>query len=224
MTGGYRARGFGVRRGRVGDVHVPLVVSWRPSFRSCPLIRVAVLGGSFSPPHVGHALVAAWVAWTDRADEVWLLPAASHPFGKPAAPWEHRLAWCAALAETVGSFVRVCPSEAELRRGEAPVYTVDVLDHLAAAHPDRAFRLVVGADVLPDAPRWRAWGRIASAYPPIVVGRSGFPPLDGVPTFPDVSSTEIRRRIAAGETVEGLVPARVLAAMRATGFSWADPG
>jgi nicotinate-nucleotide adenylyltransferase len=188
------------------------------------LIRVAVLGGSFSPPHVGHALVAAWLAWTEHVDEVWLLPAASHPFGKPAAPWADRLAWCTALAETVGSFVRVCAVEAELRRGDGPVYTVDVLDHLASRHPGHAFRLVVGADVLPDTRRWHAWGRLAATYPPIVVGRSGFPPLDGVPTFPEVSSTEVRRRIATGESVEGLVPARVLAAMRATGFSWADPG
>lgn len=187
------------------------------------MARVAVLGGTFSPPHVGHALVAAWLAWTDRADEVWLLPSAAHAFGKPAAPWAHRLAWCAALAEAVGPFVRVCDAEATLREGDAPVFTVDVLDHLAARHPTHTFRLVVGADVLPDTSRWWAWDRLAAAYAPIVVGRAGFPPLDGVPTFPAVSSTEIRRRLAAGAPVDGLVPARVLAAIRETGFSAPAP-
>ena len=40
-------------------------------------MRIAVYGGSFNPPHVGHAMVVSWLLWTRRADRVWLVPAFS---------------------------------------------------------------------------------------------------------------------------------------------------
>lgn len=169
-------------------------------------MRVAVYGGSFNPPHVGHAMVAAWLGWTEQVDAVWLLPTAAHAFGKPLPPFAERVAWCEALASAVGSFVSVCGVEAEL---PAPSYTIDTLTHLAQRHPEHRFRLVVGADVLPQTPRWKAWDAIAARFDPIVVGRGGYPPIDGAPTFPEVSSTDVRSRLAAGQPIDGLVPAAV---------------
>ncbi len=177
-------------------------------------MRVAVLGGSFHPPHVGHAMVAAWLRWTDTADEVWLLPTFRHAFAKELAPWEHRLAWCAALAEAVGPWVRVCDAEGE---HDGTSYTVDTLDRLARKHPACLFRLVVGADVLPDTPRWKDWARLSQAYTPIVVGRAGYPEVNGVPTFPAISSTQVRDALARGDDVSAWVPAAVLRALAATG-------
>lgn len=176
-------------------------------------MRVGVFGGSFHPPHMGHALVAAWLRWADRVDEVWLVPTYAHPFGKVLAPFDQRLVWCEALARTVGPFVRVEPIERELG---GTSFTIDTLDALAARHPEHAFRLVVGADILADAPRWRAWARIEAAYPPVVVGRVGHPDVPGAPAFPAVSSTEVRAALAAGEDVSHLVPVAVLEALRET--------
>lgn len=173
-------------------------------------MRVAVYGGSFNPPHVGHAMVAGWLLWTGRADEVWLLPAFDHPFQKDLARWEARLALCEALAAELGPRVRVCDVESRL---PVPSYTLDTLRHLRDAHPEVALRLVLGADNLPDLPRWKRWDRIAAEFDPIVVGRQGWPVPEGTVAFPEVSSTEIRRRIAEGEPVDHLVPARVLRAM-----------
>lgn len=177
-------------------------------------MQVGVYGGSFHPPHVGHAMVAAWLRWTDQVDEVWLVPAAEHAFGKALAPFDHRLRWCRALAGTVGPFVRVLDVEG---RREGPSYTLDTLDALAAAHPDARLRLVVGADVLPETPRWKGWGTITARYAPIVVGRVGYPEVPGAPVFPGVSSTAIRAALASGEDVSALVPAAVLRELRATG-------
>lgn len=174
-------------------------------------MRVAVYGGSFSPPHVGHALVAAWLRWSGRADQVWLVPTFKHAFGKPIAPFDARLRWCGALAATVGDGVSVSDIEAHL---QGTSYTLHTLDALAAAHPEHSFRLVVGADVLPDTARWHAWDQIVARYPPIVVGRAGWPDVPGVPTFPAVSSTQVRAALAAGEDVSAWVPAAVLAAMQ----------
>ncbi len=169
-------------------------------------MRVAIYGGSFNPPHVGHAMVAAWLRWTDLADEVCLVPTFAHAFGKRLLPFELRMALCDALADSVGPGVRTEPIERDL---PPPSYTIDTLEALADRHPDHTFRLVVGADVLPDTPRWKAWAAIESRFDPIIVGRGGYPPIAGVPTFPTVSSTEIRDALRAGAPVDLLVPKAV---------------
>lgn len=174
-------------------------------------MRVAVYGGSFNPPHVGHAMVAAWLTWTGRVDEVWLVPAWRHAFDKPLAPFEARVAACRVLAAHISPRVRVETLERDL---PAPSYTIHTLDTLAARHPDHRFQLVVGADVLPQLPSWRAWDEIAARYAPIIVNRAGHPPAGEGPVFPEVSSTEVRRRVEAGEPVDAWLPAGVLAAWR----------
>jgi nicotinate-nucleotide adenylyltransferase len=172
---------------------------------------VGVYGGSFNPPHVVHGMIAAWLRWTGLVDEVWLVPAFRHAFDKPLGDWDRRLRACEALARTVGPFVRVDPIEAEL---PTPSFTIQTLDALHARHPDVRLRLVVGADVLGQTHQWREWARIESTYDPIAVGRAGCPPVPTAPTFPDVSSSEIRKRMDAGEPVDHLLPADVLAVWR----------
>ncbi|MCA9572020.1 MAG: nicotinate-nicotinamide nucleotide adenylyltransferase, partial [Myxococcales bacterium] len=110
-------------------------------------MRVAVYGGSFDPPHVGHAMVCGWLLWTDRVDAVWVTPTRAHPFGKDSAPFDARVAWCRALAQSVGPGVEVCTLEQTL---PAPSYTVHTLDALAARHPEHSFQWVLGADLLPS--------------------------------------------------------------------------
>lgn len=161
-------------------------------------------------------MIAAWLRWADRADEVWLLPTFSHAFGKALAPFEARAAWCEALAGAVGPHVSVCRVEAELG---GTSYTRRTLDTLSERHPDRRFRLVIGADLLPTTPRWHDWEGIASTYDPIVVGRVGYPEVVGAPTFPDISSTAIRASLRAGEPVDHLVPAGVLTKLDPSWFT-----
>jgi len=171
-------------------------------------MRVAVYGGSFNPPHIGHVMVASWLVWTDQADEVWLLPASSHPFAKVLAPFAERVALCEAVTASLPR-VSVCTIEGEL---SAPSYTINTLSALSSRFPDHVFRLVVGADVLPKVDRWRDWASIEARYAPIIVGRQGHAgPPDAV-DFPGISSTDVRLRLMRGEPVAQLVPASILAA------------
>jgi nicotinate-nucleotide adenylyltransferase len=165
-------------------------------------MRIAVFGGSFSPPHIGHGLVAGWLRWTGKVDEVWLLPTFDHAFGKRCAPWSERLRWCHIAAAEVGPWVRVCEVESQL---PTPSYTIDTLVHLERLHPDCSFRLVVGADILQETQDWKSWAEIAQRFSPIVVGRQGYPSAEGNIDFPGVSSTEIRRRLMAGKSVTHLL-------------------
>ena len=172
---------------------------------------VAVYGGSFNPPHVAHAMVAGWLLWTRRAEQVWLVPVFQHAFegrqDKTLAPYERRVRWCEAMAEDIDRVhVSVSRIEAHLT---TPSFTIDTLRALRARNPEHTFRLVVGADVLPQTPQWKAWDDIVREFPPIVVGRANHPPVADSIQFPDVSSTEIRRRLQAREPVAHLVTARV---------------
>jgi nicotinate-nucleotide adenylyltransferase len=169
-------------------------------------VRVAIYGGSFNPPHVGHALVAAWLRWTGQADEVWLVPAYHHAFDKVLAPWDLRLRMTQALADTLGPWARVLPIEGEL---PVPSFTVHTLEALASRHPEHELALVVGADVLPQLPLWKEGMRLRERFPLIVVGRQGYPAVEGAPSFPDISSTDIRARVARSAPIGHLVPERV---------------
>jgi nicotinate-nucleotide adenylyltransferase len=177
-------------------------------------VRIAIYGGSFNPPHVGHAMVASWVRWTGRADAVWLLPVYRHAFedrhDKTLAPYAERVAWCTAMAADLGPGVAVSTVESEL---PVPSFTVDTLRHLAATHPEHRFRLVVGADVLEQVGAWREWDVIEAVFAPIVVGRQGYPAPTERPSvdFPDVSSSDLRDRLARGVAVDHLVTAGVAA-------------
>jgi nicotinate-nucleotide adenylyltransferase len=169
---------------------------------------VAILGGSFNPPHVAHLMAAYWTLATQPVREVWLLPSYRHPFGKELAPYDDRVRMCELAAREVRG-VAVCTAERELAGDPLVGKTVRTLEHLVAKHPDLDFALVVGADILPDTPKWVRWDRVRELARVIVVGREGFPPVPGAPSLPAVSSTEIRARIGRGEDVAGLVPRRV---------------
>jgi nicotinate-nucleotide adenylyltransferase len=185
-------------------------------------VRVAVFGGSFNPPHLGHVLACSFVLATEDLDRVLVVPTYQHPFAKPLAPYDDRVAMCElALATLPG--VEVSRVEEELG-GESR--TLRTLQHLAAHHPDWQLRLVIGADVLAEAPRWFGFDAIARLAPPIVVGRAGFPPpRPAALLVPDVSSTHVRAAIAGGawDEVAQLVPRRVLEYARAKGL-YATPG
>ncbi|WP_437985955.1 nicotinate (nicotinamide) nucleotide adenylyltransferase [Sorangium sp. So ce117] len=196
-----------------------------PAARAPEARRVAVFGGSFNPPHVAHVLAATYAISIAPIDEVLVVPVYRHPFSKELVPFEHRLAMChLALGWLPG--VSVSPVERDLG-GES--LTLRTLEHLAAAHPDWAMRLLVGADVLSDLPRWHRFDRIEQLAPPIVLGRSGVVapaaerldagPADDRPLLrpadvelPRISSSDIRRALAAGnhEAVHQRVPRAVL--------------
>lgn len=179
--------------------------------------HLALLGGSFNPPHVAHLMVAHWVLATQPVDQVWLLPSFLHPFGKALAPFADRVRMCELAARSLrGAFV--CPAEAELERDPLVGKTARTLEHLAAKHPTHRFSLVIGADVLPDTVKWYRWDRVQELAGVIVVGREGYPPVPGAPSFPAVSSSAIRERIASGQDVDGLVPRRVLQYIRERGL------
>jgi nicotinate-nucleotide adenylyltransferase len=184
------------------------------------MTSVAVFGGSFNPPHVAHVLACTLVLTTEDVDRILVVPAFRHPFAKPLAPFEDRVAMCdLAMGWLPG--VEISRVEEQLG-GESR--TLRTLEAIASAHPDWKLRLVIGADIVAEAPRWFAFDEIVRIAPPIVLARAGVSAA-GPPLLPEVSSTQVRDAISRGtwEDVSKRVPRAVLAHIRAGGLYGAGP-
>lgn len=171
-------------------------------------MQVALLGGSFNPPHVGHVLAAHYVRATQPVDEVWLMPTFRHPFGKAAVDYEHRLAMCERIAQDASGWLKVSTVEREVGGAGR---TVDTLSYLTGRNPEHRYVLVIGSDILGDLPGWKDFDRIERMARVLVLYRGGFPSDRAVgPPLAQVSSTEVREALRAGRLPSDLVPRRVL--------------
>ena len=168
-----------------------------------------VFGGSFNPPHMGHMMACTYLTEGLGADGCWLIPCFEHPFDKELLAYETRLQMCELMASSLGARVSVSRVEEQLG-GVSRTY--DTLCHLQKSDPDRRFALAVGADICEETQRWHRWADIEQMVKVVVIGRTGFSgPQSAGLALPEVSSTEIRHRLAKGESPVGLVPERVLA-------------
>lgn len=177
--------------------------------------RVGLFGGSFNPPHVAHQLVALYILET-LVDEVWFVPTYSHPFGKQLTAFDHRVAMCELAAAPLGARARVSRAEEALAKKPDFVAsrTLDLIEHLEEQHTGAELHLVVGADILGETDKWHRWDDVVARAPLIVVGRGGHPVPPGALVsgldMPEVSSTEVRARLARGESALPLVPRAVM--------------
>jgi nicotinate-nucleotide adenylyltransferase len=185
--------------------------------------RIGFLGGMFNPPHIGHLALARTAAERLGLERVLLTPALVPPHkparGDPGA--EHRLRMCR-LAVLDESRLEVCTLELE-RPGTS--YTVDTLRSIHASDPDAELTLIVGADMARTLGSWRDPREILGLARIAVAERDGstrqqvldaLTPLGGenrivflqMPRH-DVSSSLVRRRLMAGESIDELVDAEV---------------
>jgi nicotinate-nucleotide adenylyltransferase len=176
--------------------------------------EIALFGGSFDPPHLGHLLAATYVLATEPVDELWLVPVYQHPFGKPlVAPFEHRLALCERLA---AALPRARASSAEQESGQTR--TVDLLEWLQRRHPEQRWALVLGTDLDAERPQWKQFDRIGQLARIVTVRRGGYAQAGGTePIIPEISSTQVRALLKSGGDVSRLVPRGVLQAIRDAG-------
>lgn len=191
---------------------------------------IGVLGGTFDPFHVGHLALARAARDELGLERVLVVPAAQPPHkpGRPVTPGDVRLAMVQA---GIAGEARLVASAIELDRA-GPSYTVDTLEGLAAAEraagrePD--LTLILSAESFEGFRSWREPDRILSLARVAVAPRDGLLPPDAatiarlangaterVLPIPgpdvDVSASAIRRRVARGEPIEGLVPPAVAA-------------
>jgi nicotinate-nucleotide adenylyltransferase len=196
-------------------------------------MRLGILGGTFDPVHYGHLLLAECCREQLALDELWFLPAAVPPHKQSAAlsPAAARVEMLHLATGGQAEF-RVCTYEVD--RGGVN-YTVDTLAHCKALDPSRDLFFLMGADSLRDFPDWRAPARICQLATPAIVYRAGgntdgqSESLDWGPlaqivaadrlaeirrhqvAMPriDLCSSDLRRRVAAGQSIRYRTPRAV---------------
>lgn len=170
--------------------------------------RIGLLGGTFDPPHRGHTAAAVSVRDALGLDRV-ILMVANQPWQKSASrhvtPAEIRLAM---VREAVRGIDGLEAGDAEIRRGGV-TYTSDTLEELRRADDEAEFFVIVGADTAATFDTWHRYTTIADQSTLVAITRPGhmlrgvadvqWTTVDVVPV--DVTSTEIRRRVASGESI-----------------------
>ncbi len=184
-----------------------------------PTLRLGIIGGSFDPVHKGHIALAKACLHSGRIDRALLIPAAHAPLRvAPRESARHRMAMCKLAIAGIKNLA-VCGLEAGLQRA----YTVDTLAQLTKLNPGFELFMIIGTDLVGELTNWRNLPGILELAQIVAVRRLGWPanncPPDPALTdrlqvidvdTPAISSTLVRRNLAAGAKICDLVPAPVL--------------
>lgn len=178
---------------------------------------IGILGGSFDPPHLGHLVLARDALEQLGLGRVLLVPAAQSPLraAPHAATFDDRLAMLRALAHD-RPWLTVSDVERDLPQ---PSYTVNTARALRERHPGARLVWLIGADQLAQLHRWHQADELTHLLEFGVAARPGhegtLPPIPGLrahflrPRFIEISSTEVRQRLANGLPIDHLVPPEV---------------
>jgi len=176
--------------------------------------QIAVFGGSFDPPQVCHMLVVTYALSRGGYDEIRLVPVFEHPFAKPLAPFKQRVEMLKRSLAHLGPKVVVDPIESTL---PAPSYTIDTVKAMLAREDDIRITWLCGADVYEERHLWKRWDELETLVNFSVYGREGTDSSyssPDLPELPNISSTDVRERIASGQPVSHLVPRDALNLIR----------
>ena len=187
-------------------------------------MNIAILGGSFDPPHQGHQATAKRLLKLFNFGEVWLMPCYQHPFSKNLSPSDNRLEMTKYLES---NSIKV--SDFEVTK-KSTSYSIDTLKYMEKTRPKDKFFWVIGTDQVKDFTKWKDWKEIINKFRLVVVPRTNFKKAEkelkniaklvafpkhiilvGKNKFPPiyVSSTLIRKKIKEKKSISNMMPKKV---------------
>lgn len=171
-------------------------------------MNIALFGGSFDPPHVGHYYIAQRVLKIyPQIDEIWLVPDYKNAFRKIHASFSDRINM---LKLHEASSIRVVD---EAKKIGGITYSYDLVN-LLKKNTNHFYHFLIGSDLLTDFSRWKNYKDLKKMVDFIVYPRKGFEAnalpegfsfIKGGVKYLDVSSSDIRERIKKGLIIKGLV-------------------
>ena len=173
-------------------------------------MRIAIYGGTFDPVHHGHLILAREAIETLRLQKVIFVPAAVSPFKKsaPVASGEIRLSMLrAATKDEIGFAVDDC----ELRR-PPPSYTIDTIEDIQRREREAEIYCLIGEDNVAELAKWHRFVELEKIVRFVVLDRTGGPAnysYEIIRRRIDISATEIRNRVASGQSIRYFVPQAV---------------
>ena len=179
-------------------------------------MKIGLFFGSFNPVHIGHLIIANFMATQTDLERVWLVVSPQNPLKpKKTLARDHDRLHLVRLGIGDNPLLRASDVEFNLSK---PSYTVDTLAFLKEKYPDHEFVLIMGADNLGTLHLWKNYEQILTGSDIYVYKRPGYVPgaLESharvhifEPPPLDISATYIRECIQAGKSVRYLVPEAV---------------
>lgn len=179
-------------------------------------MKIGLFFGSFNPFHVGHLVIAGYMAEFAGIDQVWLVVSPHNPLKKKKDLIRayDRLEMARLAVEDL-TRIRVSDIEFSLPK---PSYTIDTLTYLGERYSEHEFYLIMGSDNLYSLPKWKNYELLLKDYRLLVYPRPGYRE-SGLEDHPSVQLTEaplmeisatfIRKSIAAGKNVQFFLPEKV---------------
>ena len=178
---------------------------------------IGILGGTFDPIHNGHLYIAEHITQHISLNKMLFIPCHQSPHKLPPIANTHDRSVMVQLAIKTHPLFEF--SDIELNR-PAPSYMIDTLRLLKKKYPDESLNLIIGSDAYAHFTKWHDWQHILEYAQLTIVNRAtdhltssdremsqlirflDIPPCD-------ISSTDIRARMARGDSIAGLVPKAV---------------
>jgi len=187
--------------------------------------RIGILGGTFNPVHIGHLILAQTAFESFELSEVVFIPCSTPPHkgSSRLAPAEHRVAM---LKYAIEGDPRFSLSDIEIKRGGVS-YSIETIEALRKEYPDSDFFFIIGSDTLLELHLWKNIYQLLEICTFVTVTRPGsvLPKPESIKLkepwpekliqdtvtrhLVDVSSSNIRHRLAEGMSIRYLVPGEV---------------
>ncbi|KKX46400.1 MULTISPECIES: nicotinate (nicotinamide) nucleotide adenylyltransferase [Sphingobacterium] len=181
------------------------------------MAKVGLFFGSFNPVHVGHLIIANYMANYTELDEVWFVVSPQNPFKKKESlgnMYDRLEMVNLAIEETEN--LKASSIEFSLPQ---PSYTIDTLTHLAEKYPTHEFVLIMGEDILETFSKWKNHDIILRDYHIYVYPRPGYnggtmkehPSITLTQTpMMELSSTFLRQAVKEGSNIKFYTPDKVI--------------
>ncbi len=175
--------------------------------------KVGLLFGSFNPIHIGHMIIADYVANHTELKEIWFVVSPHNPLKqkKSLLDGRHRFGL---VQRAVENDLRFKVSDIEFQLDQ-PSYTSITLAYLKEKYPNVAFSLIMGGDNLASLPKWKNYETILANYPIVLYSRPEYDASEmlsqgnitvlNAPQM-NISSSHIRQQIVDGNSVKYLMP------------------
>ena len=179
--------------------------------------RIGLFFGSFNPIHIGHLIIAEYMATQTDLNQVWFVVSPQNPL-KQRSTLANDFDRLHMVQMAIDDNPRLKASNIEFSLPK-PSYTIDTMTYLHEKYPEHQFSLIMGSDNLESIHKWKNYELLLERYTIHIYNRSGMGDaitqetksdirFYDVPLL-DISSTYIRQCISEGRSIRYLVPESV---------------
>jgi nicotinate-nucleotide adenylyltransferase len=178
-------------------------------------MKIGLFFGSFNPIHIGHLIIAEFVANNTDVNQVWLVVSPQNPL-KPSGSLMKEYDRLHYVTKAVENNPSLRASDVEFKLPK-PSYTIDTLTYLKEKYPQHEFVVIIGSDSFQNLPQWKNYELLVKDFQFIVYERPGFIPeiknenavVLKAPLL-EISATVIRELIRQKKSVQYLIPDSIL--------------